>query len=332
MNRRLYIQNRLPLFAGQILFLFLAYLYLASLGITTLQFLFIGLPYVLVVCLFHCLDFCKKRKRFRSIAVSLQQMEDKYLFPEVFSGSGTYEEEAWLAVMREMGSSMTARIEELSDQNRSYREFIEAWVHELKQPVSSVRLLCQGMESDLGRRIQARTEEMDHLAEMVLYYARSGDLSRDLIIRPVNLEKIILEAVAQSRHLLIQAGFSLDLSQTFPVVYTDEKALLFVLNQLIRNSISYRREESPMLSITWSAKDNAVSLTVFDNGIGISPQDLPRVFDKGFTGTNGRKNRRSTGMGLYLCKRFCTHMQTELSISSSENGTQVNLLMLPAAK
>ena len=141
MSRRLYIKNRILILIGQALFLFFCLLYLGSLGVTGNQLLVLALPYTLAVCVFHILHYNKKQKRFRQIYASLRQMNEKYLFPEVFTSSGTYEEEAWLAIMRRMAGSMTEEVQRLSNQNRSYREYIETWVHEIKQPVCSIQLL-----------------------------------------------------------------------------------------------------------------------------------------------------------------------------------------------
>lgn len=335
MNRRLYFKNRILLMSAQAVFLFLCLLYLRTLGITGGQMLVLALPYVLSVCCFHVLDYNKKQKRFRQIYTSLKQMDKKFLFPEVFTGSGTYEEEAWLAIMRSMAGSMAEEVQRLSDQNRSYREYIETWVHEIKQPVCSIQLLCQSPSSDDIRRIRVRAEEINQLTEQVLYYARSDDLSNDLLIHPASLESIILEAIEENRQLLLISGFSIDLQEGFPKIYTDEKALIFVCSQLIRNAAAYRRTDkdspAPALTISWKMGTDKVCLTIHDNGTGISPEDLPRIFEKGFTGQNGRKNRRSTGMGLYLCRKFCSHMQVDISLTSDNLGTTASLL-IPALK
>lgn len=333
MSRRLYIKNRILILIGQALFLFFCLLYLGSLGVTGSQLLVLALPYTLAVCVFHILDYNKKQKRFRQIYASLRQMNEKYLFPELFTSSGTYEEEAWLAIMRRMAGSMTEEVQRLSNQNRSYREYIETWVHEIKQPVCSIQLLCQSPSGDDIRRIRVRAEEINQLTEQVLYYARSEELSHDLLIHPASLESIILEAIEENRLQLMMSGFSIDLPAVFPQVYTDEKALIFVCSQLIRNAAVYRHTEhdSPALTIRCDMEADKVCLTIHDNGTGISTEDLPRIFEKGFTGQNGRKNRRSTGMGLYLCKTFCSHMQVDIALSSDGMGTDACLL-IPALK
>ena len=330
MNFTMYLKNRLLLITGQLLFIFLAFLYFYSLGITFGQFLFVALPYAVSVFLYYTIDYVRKRNYFRQIARSLRCMEEKYLLPEIFDGRKSYEDAAYMAILREMGNAMAERLETLSSRNRDYRELIEAWVHEIKQPLASIRLL--GRSSDAGslRRIQARAEEINHLTEQVLYYARSEELAADMAVHASALKTVLLAAIEENRYLLQLSGFTVEMPDNDIKVYTDEKSLLFVCSQIIRNAVAYRCQENPRLTLSCKSSGSQAVLSFADNGTGIAPEDIPRVFDKGFTGQNGRKNRRSTGIGLYLCRKFCRHMQADIVVSSREGEGTTVTVTLPA--
>ena len=119
-----------------------------------------------------------------------------------------------------------------------------------------------------------------------------------------------------NKQLLIQGKFTLEIPDGIPLVYTDDKGLLFVLNQIVHNAAAYADEKPAALSIRFTVNGNLLHLHIRDHGCGIPPQDLPRVFDKGFTGCNGRKNRRSTGMGLYLSQKICRRMEADIQVKS----------------
>lgn len=328
MNFRYYMKSRFLLLVGQFLFLFLASLYFYSLGINFSQLAFVALAYGALVIAYYIMDYQRKKKYFRHIARGLEAMDEKYLLPEVFEEPDTYEESAYMAIMREMGNAMAQKLLTLDAQNRDYREFIEAWVHEIKQPLASIQLLAHG--GDGAGRIQARVEEINLLTEKVLYYARSESLSTDLTVHPASLRSILVKAIEENKYMLRLSGFNINLFEDDVQIYTDEKSLLFVISQLLRNAITYRRADGPSLNLCHDRQGDQVLLKISDNGIGIPPEDLPRVFDKGFTGQNGRRNRRSTGIGMYLCKKFCDHMQTQIAISSEPGEHTTVTLLLPA--
>lgn len=330
MNFRYYMKSRFLLLVGQFLFLALAGLYFYSLGMKLVQLAFVALPYIAFVIAYYIVDYERKKKYFRHIACGLEAMEEKYLLPEVFGAADTYEDSAYMAILREMGNAMARKLQTLDAQNRDYREFIETWVHEIKQPLASIQLLAHS--GDNAGRILARVEEVNLLTEKVLYYARSESLAADLTVHPTSLRAIVVKAIEENKYMLQLWGFRIHLFDDDVMVYTDEKALLFVISQLLRNAITYRRAHGPSLDLSQSRQHDHILLKIYDNGIGIAPEDLPRVFDKGFTGQNGRRNRRSTGIGMYLCKKFCDHMQAQISISSKPGDHTTVTLLLPATQ
>ena len=138
------------------------------------------------------------------------------------------------------------------------------------------------------------------------------------------LSQVVHQAIADNKYLLLQSGMRLEVEEMQDTVYSDEKWVRFILNQLIANAVKYRTEQ-PVLRISTHKRQDQVVLVVEDNGIGIAASDLPRIFEKGFTGQNGRMMQQSTGIGLYLCKRLCKKLGIGITVESSEHGTAISL-------
>lgn len=328
MNLSHYFKDKAPAMILQIIFLFLSCLYLAGLGLGFQQYGLIPLIYGAGMIIYYTFSFFRLRKKFRAMAQTLEQMEEKYLFPQVMPSQKRYEDCAWLAIMEEMSRSMTTSVEKAQNQSKDYQDFIESWVHEIKQPVASIHLICSRSPGDETDRIRARAQEINQLLQKVLYYAKSRDLSRDMMITTVDLRKVLLSSIQDQGQVLRLCHFTISLPDSLPQIYTDEKALLFIFNQLITNAVAYRNPSRPCLTISCTCQGPSARVTVMDNGAGILPQDLPRVFDKGFTGHNGRKNKASTGIGLYLCRQLCGAINADIAITSKvDRGTFVELTL-----
>ena len=200
-------------------------------------------------------------------------------------------------------------------ENREYREYLDSWVHEIKTPITSARLIVENEKNPTTLRIDDELRKIDAYVEQVLYYARSTDVEKDF--------KVALKTYSKP---LIQVGGKPVLKELDIPVAADSKSCTFVIGQILSNAIKYRKDN---LQVEFSARaeKNTVSLFISDNGIGISAADLPRVFDKGFTGENGRRYSKSTGIGLYLSQRLCRKMNISLSISSVPGqGTTVTMV------
>ena len=214
---------------------------------------------------------------------------------------------------------------------REYREYVEQWVHEIKTPITAARLICRELDGDTRRKLTGELARIEEHVERALFYARAESPERDCVIRQTELSELVAQAVGNHRSLLIQSGVRVETEGLERSVYTDEKWAVFILGQLLQNAARYRGEE-PVITISACSLGKQVRLTVADNGIGIPAHELSRVFDRGFTGSNGRSrsgqglSASSTGMGLYLCKKLAAFRELELTIASREGeGTAVTL-------
>jgi len=224
---------------------------------------------------------------------------------------------------------MTGAVSDAQASQREYREYVERWVHEIKTPLTAARLICRELDGDIRRKLTAELSQIEAHVERALFYARAENPEQDCLLRQVDLGKIAAQAIENHRSLLIQSGVQVATEELDCTVYTDEKWAVFILGQLLQNAASYRGE-APVITISAAPLGKQVRLTVSDNGIGIPAHELPRVFERGFTGSNGRIRGGSTGMGLYLCKKLAGFLELGLEIASEEGKRTTVTLTFPA--
>ena len=241
----------------------------------------------------------------------------------------TVYERRLLALMRRSGRAMIQAVSDAQASQREYREYIESWVHEIKTPMTAAQLLCRGTEAGTRRRLSRELGQIENHVERALFYARTESPEKDFVIRRSNLSDIAAQAIGRHRTLLIQSGVRIETDELDCAVYTDEKWAAFILGQLLQNAARYRGE-SPVLVLSARPLGRQVQLTVRDNGIGIPAHELPRVFERGFTGSNGRARGGSTGIGLYLCRRLAGLLEIDLRIKSEEGRGTCVILTFPA--
>lgn len=205
-----------------------------------------------------------------------------------------------------------------------YRDAIEyytTWAHQIKTPIASMRLALQGEDTALFRRLLSDLSRTEQYVEMVMAFLRLEDAPGDYVFREVALDEVLRQALRRFSAEFIDRRLRLDYTPTGLTVLTDEKWLCFVLEQLLSNALKYTREGS----ITVELAGERV-LAIRDTGIGIAPEDLPRIFEKGYTGQNGRADKRASGLGLYLCSRICRNLGVGLTVKST-SGVGTTLLL-----
>lgn len=326
MNWSFYWRDR----AVPVLLLFFGFIlmggYLSFLAVSPLQLLPAAIIYFGGIAVYEMLGYRKRRRYFKRMADEFLQIKEKYLFFQMWDGAEDYEDLAYVCLLKECGRAMFEKVQETGQELADYREWMETWVHDMKQPVAAMKLIAEREKTREGRAALLELEKMDHLLEQVLYLARSEEVYRDFLVKETDLLDVVRESFASNKQLLIQSGMEIRLPERIPAVIADEKALLFIISQLIRNTVQYKADRNGILEIAAEVHGERLYFKVCDNGCGIKAEELPRIFEKGFTGTNGRTNRRATGMGLYLCKKLCSRMDVEMwAESEEEKGTAVML-------
>ena len=206
-----------------------------------------------------------------------------------------------------------------------YRELMDyytAWVHQIKTPIAAMRLTLQLEDTDRSRKLLSQLLRIEQYVDMVLTYLRLDEGVSDYVIRRCDVDEVIRQCLRKFAGEFIDRKLTLHYTPTGLAVVTDEKWLGFVVEQVLSNALKYTSEGG---SITISAEPPD-TLCIRDTGIGIAPEDLPRIFDRGYTGRNGRTYRQASGIGLYLCRRICRDLGHGITASSAVGeGTAIRL-------
>ena len=270
-------------------------------------------------------DYWRRRNYYTQLWKILDRLEEKTLIGEILVRPDFLDGQILDEILRRCNKYQNDRVADAEQNSQEYREYLDSWVHEIKTPITSARLIVENHINPITLRIDDELRRIDGFVEQVLYYARSTAVEKDFKVDKTTLQALVNSALKTYSKPLIQAGGRPVFCGLDIPVCADTKSCSFIIGQIISNSIKYRTED---LQVSFSAyeEQDAVRLIVSDNGIGISPADLPRVFDKGFTGDNGRRYSKSTGIGLYLCKKLCGKMNIGITIQSElGQGTAVTL-------
>ncbi len=273
------------------------------------------------------LEIIKYKHFLDNVTGTIDSLDKKFLLPEVIEKPNFLEGEIIYQVLKECNKNMHENVKKYECTQKEYREYIEMWVHEVKTPIASARLIIDNNESTVTNKIGYELKKVEDFIEQVLYYSKSNDVSKDYIIREFNLEEAVMETIRKNSRDFINKKIFLDIGSIKGEIFSDIKWVEFILNQVLGNAIKYSKEAKGIIKVYSVSEDNKVTLIIEDNGIGISERDIVRVFEKGFTGDNGRRYGKSTGMGLYLCKKLCNRLGLGINIESElEVGTKVHLV------
>lgn len=205
--------------------------------------------------------------------------------------------------------------------NMKYSDMVDyytMWVHQIKTPIASMHLILQKEDSEDSRRLRAELFRVEQYVQMVLCFLRLDSDFADYVIKEYRVDDIIRPAVRRLAPQFIMKKLALEYEQTDEVALTDEKWLSFVVEQILSNAVKYTSSGSI------SIKCDGDRLVISDTGIGIAAEDLPRIFDKGYTGFNGRADRKASGIGLYLCRRICDNLGHSIKVESAAgHGTTI---------
>ena len=281
----------------------------------------------LPLLIYIIIEYIKYKKYFDNIEDVLKNLDKKYLLPEVIEEPNSIIGEEINDILKEISRDMHEQVKYYRNMQEEYREYIEMWVHEIKTPIASSKLLIENNYNDLTRKIDIQIDRIENFVEQVLYYSRSDEVGKDYIIRKIELSQVVKNVIKKNQRDFISKRISLQLGDIDEIIYSDSKWIEFILNQILINSIKYSKGKDDKIQIESKEISNTVVLTIEDEGVGIIKRDLDRVFEKVFTGENGRKFGKSTGIGLYLCKKLCNKLGLGLEIQSEVNvGTKISII------
>ena len=329
MTLREFLSDRLKRIALQVICAGLATLFLFATGTQPGVLVILLIVFLLVFLTVNMFDFFQQRARLLELKSILDGLDRKYLFTECVPQPKGLFERRLFDLTRLAGRDMTGAVSDAKASQREYREYVERWVHEIKAPLTAARLICRELDGDTRRKLTAELSQIEAHVERALFYARAENPEQDCLFRQIELEKIAVQAIENHRSLLIQNGIRVEMENMNCAVYTDEKWAVFILGQLLQNAARYRGPE-PVITLSAKLLGRQAQLIVHDNGIGIPAHELPRVFERGFTGSNGRIRGGSTGIGLYLCRKLAVFLELELRMDSQEGAGTTVTLTFPA--
>lgn len=321
-----FLRDRLPTVVLTALAAVFSFALLVTLGAGAYAGGYLAGMVLLSQLLAFALEYVPRRRFYEELLRDMDRLDRKFLICEVMPSPSFAEGHILAEITRAADKSMCDEVARHERASREYREYIETWVHEIKTPISSARLMLENSPPENSRPLSRELSRIEGYVEQALYYSRSGSVEKDYRIRKTTLRTLVSSALKKNAELLIEAGAAIHAEGLDETVYTDVKWTDFMLGQVLMNCVKYR--QGPLaVTVTGEERESAVALTFADNGIGVEKGDLPHVFEKGFTGANGRRGAKSTGLGLYLCKKLCDKMGLGIAFASEAGkGSRVTFV------
>ncbi len=274
-------------------------------------------------------DYSKRKKFYNFLNRKLDELDQKYLITEVLERPTFVEGNILIDALYEIDKNYNEELNKYKLTYEEFKDYIELWCHEIKTPIATTNLIIANNKNNITDNISEEINNVEYFIEQVLFYARSGTLEKDYLIKEVNLSDITKQIIKDNKKALLAKNIKIKNFDETIIVKSDAKWLIFIINQIVNNSIKYSKDKDPIIEFSWEQNKNNISLSIKDNGIGISDTDITKVFEKGFTGYNGRKKYNSTGIGLYLCKKLCNKLGHNIIISSIENKETIVTIIFP---
>lgn len=262
-------------------------------------------------------DYYRKSFFYQDFQKKLDQLDKKCLISALITRPNFLEGQILYDSLYEIDKATYEEIEKYQQEVSNFKEYIELWIHEVKLPIASTKLMIHNHESNV-RKLKDQINKIENNVELVLYYARLDSSEKDYLIKKCDLNQIIKNVIKKNQDSLLYQNIAIKIKNIEATVLSDSKWLEFIINQIISNSIKYHGESDCLISFNVIQNKNHISLEILDNGIGIKDSELPYVFDKSFTGENGRLVSSATGMGLYIVKNLCHKLGHQIAIESKQ--------------
>lgn len=268
-----------------------------------------------IVKTIEAIRFLTKHKNLQTEVQNLPQLTDN--FPK----ADTLSEQDLQEIVFRLEEILSTSLTECQSKEQNAMDFYTTWVHQIKTPIAVIKMILQGEDTKEHRLLSSELFRIEQYVDMVLSYLRLDSDSSDYLFKEYDLDRIIKEAIHKYAPQFIEKKIALSYEPTGIKVLTDEKWLSFIIEQILSNAIKY----TPSGSVSITVSPDKV-LKISDTGIGIASEDLPRIFQKGFTGYNGRSDKKATGLGLYLCKQAAQKLSHTITAESDVGkGTTISL-------
>jgi len=318
-----YLEEKMGYIIFQIIFILTLFLFLITFNIDYILIIILVILLIFYTFIYLLIDYYHKYKNSKKLIKLVDSLEEKYLISEIITPPKSLENEAYYYALKKACKAMNDKIGTIEEEQLDYQEYIESFIHEIKTPITALSLVFLNKKEFT---LKNEVHKINNLVEQMLFYARSKTVEKDYFIKEINLKDILHNIILDYQDYFINQKVILNIHLENKIVYTDPKWLNFIISQLLQNSLKYLDKKKKIIKIYAIENSNNIYLLIKDNGCGINKNDIKRVFEKGFTGSN-RKKKYSTGIGLYLSKKLCQKLGLDITISSEENKyTEVSLI------
>lgn len=328
MKFRDFIKDKILLIVTVILALISIEILLLAYNIGIIAQIYIAIIIILVVGISIFVEYKNKQHFYNQLKTNMDELNEKYLISEIIKTPNFIEGKILKETIQDTGKSMLENVNHYKNIQEEYKEYIELWIHEVKIPIAASKMIIENNKNSVTKSIDEELDKVENYIEQALFYARSNAVEKDYIINKTNLKEIVSGSILKNKTTLLNEKVALELKDIEQEVYTDSKWATFIINQIIQNAIKYSKKENKKIEIYSKTKNDKVILYIKDNGIGIKKGEIKRVFERGFTGENGRiVGQKSTGIGLYLCKKLCDKLGLGIELNSEKDiGTEVRII------
>lgn len=309
-----YLEEKINFILFQISFVLLVSLFLIIFNVDIFYILLFIFGSSLYTFLYLLLEFIRMEKEYNKIIYLVDNLKEKYYISEVIKEPKQLVNKGMYYALKCSCKAMNDKISFLEKNSEDFEEYVESFVHDIKTPITALSLY---FDNTKNLEKKQEIEQIETKIEQMLFFARSDTLEKDYFIRKIELDELIHPILLKYKNYFLNNNIKMKVSNLEFSIYSDEKWIVFILSQIIENSIKYLDKNDKKIEIYAKSFDQDIALHIKDNGCGISKSDLPRIFEKGFTGTN-RKKSSSTGMGLYLVKKLCNKLDLTISVDSKE--------------
>lgn len=286
--------------------------------------MFLLLTWIMILS-FISIDYLRKKQFYKDVVALSNNLDQGYYVHELLDEPNFIEGKIFYNVLQATNKNYLDDLRKHELNEKDYQEFIELWVHEIKTPLAASKLLVENEQSEFSKKLDEELDRISDFVDEALYYGRSAYTHQDYLVKKLNLKDVVYESIKHHQRSFLQKEIKVEVSLEDCFIYSDEKWLRFILHQLLDNTLKYTASKNTIKLYSMLQKDS-LELMIEDEGIGIRESEVGRVFQRFFTGTNGRLYSKSTGMGLYLCKQLCDKLYIGLDLSSKEQvGTKITL-------
>lgn len=280
--------------------------------------LYSGILCVLLILVFGIFDFWNFYKRYKA----LLKVQEEFTISINHLPEGTnLIEESYIKLIKSLFKQQNKLISKSADEMSEMIDYYTLWVHQIKTPIAAMDLLLQGHDSNESKELKTQLFKIEQYVDMVLVYLRMNSESSDYVLKEFSLDSVVKQCIRKYASIFIRKKISIDLKPITAKVITDEKWLSFVIEQILSNAIKYTKEGAVSIYM-----ENPNELVISDTGIGIAAEDLQRIFERGFTGYNGRMDKKASGIGMYLSKQILNKLGHEITVESNlGTGTKVSI-------